>query len=101
MGFFKWLKSKTVKEEIIFEGENLYEKIKSESIEDVGKMYEPLDKEIIEQAIVEDRVSNTFEQKKTSVEHICEQMVMSLHIFSREKAVVQSSFLSFSLCAFI
>ncbi|MEE1516039.1 MAG: hypothetical protein UF228_00395 [Lachnospiraceae bacterium] len=76
MGFFKWLKSKTVKEEIIFEGENLYEKIKSESIEDVGKMYEPLDKEIIEQAIVEDRVSNTFEQKKTSVEHICEQMVI-------------------------
>ena len=39
-------------------------------------MYEPLDKEIIEQAIVEDRVSNTFEQKKTSVEHICEQMVI-------------------------
>ena len=76
MGFFKWLKSKTVKEEIIFDGENLYEKIKSEGIEDIGKMYEPLDKEIIEQAIVEDRVSNTFEQKKTSVEHICEQMVI-------------------------
>ena len=30
MGFLSWLKSKTVKEEIIFQGENLYEKIKAD-----------------------------------------------------------------------
>ena len=76
MGFFKWLKSKTVTEEIIFDGENLYEKIKTDSENDLQKMYEPLDKELIEQAIIEDRVNNTFDEKKTSVEHICEQMVI-------------------------
>lgn len=79
MGFFRWLKSKTVEEEIIFEGENLYEKIKTGEIDDVGKMYEPLDREIIEQGIVEDKGNNTFEQKKTSVEHICEQMIICEH----------------------
>ena len=76
MGLFKWLKGKMVKEEIIFEGENLYEKIKTEEINDYNKMYEPLDKELIEQAITEDRVSNTFDDKKTNVERICEQMVI-------------------------
>ena len=76
MGFFKWLKSKTVTEEIIFEGENLYEKIKTDSENDLEKMYEPLDKDLIEQAITEDRVNNTFDEKKSSVEHICEQMVI-------------------------
>ena len=76
MGFFKWLKSKTVTEEIIFDGENLYEKIKTDSENDLQKMYEPLDKELIEQAIIEDKVNNTFDEKKSSVEHVCEQMVI-------------------------
>lgn len=76
MGFFKWLKSKTVTEEIIFDGDNLYEKIKTDSENDLQKMYEPLDKELIEQAIIEDKVNNTFDEKKSSVEHICEQMVI-------------------------
>ena len=76
MGFFKWLKGKTVTEEIIFDGENLYEKIKTDSENDLQKMYEPLDKELIEQAIIEDKVNNTFDEKKSSVEHVCEQMVI-------------------------
>ena len=76
MGFFKWLKSKTVKEEIIFDGENLYEKIKTDNENDLENMYEPLDKDIIAQAITEDRVNNTLDEKKSSVEHICEQMVI-------------------------
>lgn len=76
MGFFSWLKSKTVKEEIIFEGENLYEKIQADSENDLEKMYEPLDKELIQQAIKEDKNNATFDEKKTSVEYICEQMVI-------------------------
>ena len=76
MGFFKWLKSKTVKEEIIFDGENLYEKIKTDSENEIENMYEPLDKEIIAQGITEDKVNNTLDDKKSSVEHICEQMVI-------------------------
>ena len=39
MGLFKWLKGKMVKEEIIFEGENLYEKIKTQEINDYNKMF--------------------------------------------------------------
>ena len=76
MGFFSWLKSKTVEEEIIFEGENLYEKIQMDSDDNLEKMYEPLDKELIQQAIKEDKINDTFDAKKTSVEHICEQMVI-------------------------
>ena len=76
MGFFSWLKSKTVKEEIIFEGENLYEKIQADNENNLEKMYEPLDKELIQQAIKEDKASDTFDEKKTNVEYICEQMVI-------------------------
>ena len=76
MGFLSWLKSKTVKEEIIFQGENLYEKIKADSANDLEDLYEPLDKDIINQAIREDKLNDTIDEKKTSVEHICEQMVI-------------------------
>ena len=92
MGFFKWLKSKTVTEEIIFDGENLYEKIKTDSENDMQKMYEPLDKELIEQAIIEDRVNNTFDEKKTSVEHICEQMVICSQRIKNEKNIAIDSY---------
>lgn len=76
MGFFKWLKSKTVKEEVIFDRASLYENINTDSENDLEKMYEPLDKELIEQAITEDKISNSLDDKKTNVEHICEQMVI-------------------------
>ncbi|MBQ6814713.1 MAG: hypothetical protein IJP13_04155 [Lachnospiraceae bacterium] len=74
MGLFNRLFGK--KEELIYEGENLYQKIKADSVSDPVEMYEPLDKEIIEQGISEDRIVQSMDEKKTNVEHICEQMVI-------------------------
>ena len=67
---------KKKKNDYIYESDNLYEKIKADSERDVGEMYAPLDKDLIEQAIVEEKVKSKFNDGKTYVEGICEQMVI-------------------------
>lgn len=79
MGIFKRFRKKDKYDSLIFEGENLYEKIKADSTADsshIADTYAPLDKELIEQAIAEDRSAHTFDDRKSNVERICEQMVI-------------------------
>lgn len=79
MGIFKWFGKKKREEDLIFEGDNLYEKIKADNAENIHineNVYVPLDKELIEQAIYEDRTNNTFTDRKTNIERICEQIAI-------------------------
>lgn len=76
MGIFQRFGKNSKEDELIFEGENLYEKIKSEDDKSSEEMYAPLDREMIEQAYIEDRAEKTVDEKKSNVERICEQMVI-------------------------
>lgn len=77
MGFFSIFKRKNKDEDFIFQAENLYEKIKSDSEDEiVAEMYEPLDKELINQTIIEEKLNNTNTEKKSYAERLCEQMVI-------------------------
>ena len=64
MGIFSIFKRKN-EDDFLFEAENLYSKIKSDSNDEViSEMYEPLDKEIINQTIMEEKINNTNNEKK-------------------------------------
>lgn len=77
MGFFSLFKKKNKEDDYIYENENLYEKIKSDSEKEVvTDMYEPLDKDLINQTIVEEKLNNTSIEKKSYAERLCEQMVI-------------------------
>lgn len=76
MGLFSKFKRKK-DDDFLFEAENLYCKIKSDSDEDVvSEMYEPLDKDIINQTIMEEKINNTNNEKKSYAERLCEQMAI-------------------------
>lgn len=77
MGLLSLFKRKNKEDDYIYENENLYEKIKSDSEEEVAEdMYEPLDKDLINQTIVEEKLNNTSMEKKSYAERLCEQMVI-------------------------
>lgn len=79
MGFFSKIFKKNREDDIIFDGENLYEKIKADSNKEelpVAQEYAPLDREIIRQGIIEDKQDNTFDEKKSNIERICEQIAI-------------------------
>ncbi len=76
MGLFSIFRRKK-EDDFLFEAENLYEKIKSDSdSEIVSEMYEPLDKDIINQTIIEEKANSTNNEKKSYAERLCEQMVI-------------------------
>lgn len=78
MGLFSIFRKKK-DEDFLFEGENLYEKIKSDDEEEVvSEMYEPLDKDIINQTIIEEKLNHTNNEKKSYAERLCEQMVICM-----------------------
>ena len=73
MGLFSIFKRKNIDDDFMFQAENLYEKIKSDSEgEVVTEMYEPLDKELINQTIIEEKLNNTSIEKKSYAERLCE-----------------------------
>lgn len=79
MGIFNRFRKKDKYDNLIYEGENLYEKIKADnagSDDNTAYTYAPLDKELIEQAIAEDKSAHTFDDRKSNVERMCEQMVI-------------------------
>lgn len=77
MGLFSIFKRKHKDDDFIFQAENLYEKIKSDSENEVvTEMYEPLDKDLINQTIIEEKLNNTSSEKKSYAERLCEQMVI-------------------------
>lgn len=86
MGIFSIFKRKN-EDDFLFEAENLYSKIKSDSNDEViSEMYEPLDKEIINQTIMEEKINNTNNEKKSYAERLCEQMaICSQRIDSAKK----------------
>ena len=76
MGLFSIFRRKK-EEDFLFEAENLYEKIKSDDEDEaVSEMYEPLDQDIINQTIIEEKVNNTHNEKKSYAERLCEQMII-------------------------
>ncbi len=76
MGLFSIFRRKK-DDDFLFEAENLYSKIKSDSDDEVvSEMYEPLDKDIINQTIMEEKVNNTSNEKKSYAERLCEQMAI-------------------------
>lgn len=76
MAFFGLFGKKKKDEDFIYQEENLYEKIKSGNEQEASEMYEPLDRELIEQAVVEERTNNKIDDKKSYVERLCEQIVI-------------------------
>lgn len=76
MVFFGLFGKKKKDEDFIYQEENLYEKIKSGNEQEASEMYEPLDRELIEQAVVEERTNNKIDDKKSYVERLCEQIVI-------------------------
>lgn len=76
MAFFGLFGKKKKDEDFIYQEENLYEKIKSGNEQETSEMYEPLDRELIEQAVVEERTNNKIDDKKSYVERLCEQIVI-------------------------
>lgn len=76
MAFFGLFGKRKKDDDLIYQEENLYEKIKSDSEREASEMYEPLDRELIEQAIVEERTNNKIDDKKSYVERLCEQIVI-------------------------
>lgn len=76
MAFFGLFGKKKKDEDFIYQEENLYEKIKSGNEQEASEMYEPLDRELIEQAVVDERTNNKIDDKKSYVERLCEQIVI-------------------------
>ena len=76
MAFFGLFGKKKKDEDFIYQEENLYENIKSGNEQEASEMYEPLDRELIEQAVVEERTNNKIDDKKSYVERLCEQIVI-------------------------
>ena len=68
MAFFGLFGKKKKDEDFIYQEENLYEKIKSGNEQEASEMYEPLDRELIEQAVVEERTNNKIDDKKSYVD---------------------------------
>lgn len=86
MAFFGLFGKRKKCDDFVYEGDNLYEKIKYDSEQETGEMYAPLDRELIEQAIVEEKVNTKFDDRKTYVEGLCEQIaICSQRIESAKK----------------
>lgn len=79
MAFFGLFGKKEKDYEELYINDNLYDKIKTKAEEKNKKEteeYEPLDRELIEKTYVEERSKGGFEEKKSHVERLCEQMVI-------------------------
>ncbi len=76
MGLFNIFKRKKNRIDELFETDNLYNMVKVESDGDVADMYEPLDRELIDQTMLEEKLNNTANEKKSYAERLCEQIVI-------------------------
>lgn len=76
MAFFGLFGKRKKYDDLIYQEENLYEKIKSDNEQEASELYEPLDRELIEQALVEEKTNNKIDDKKSYVERLCEQIVI-------------------------
>ena len=76
MGLFSIFRRKKNTEEIEFDAENIYAKIKVGSDGDIADMYAPLDRELIDQTMIEEKLSQTQSEKKSYAERLCEQVVI-------------------------
>lgn len=76
MAFFGLFGKRKKYDDLIYQEKNLYEKIKSDNEQEASELYEPLDRELIEQALVEEKTNNKIDDKKSYVERLCEQIVI-------------------------
>lgn len=76
MRLFNIFKKKKNKIDDLFDKDSLYGMVNVESDGDVADMYEPLDRELIDQAMIEEKLNNTANEKKSYAERLCEQIVI-------------------------
>lgn len=76
MGLFDIFKRKRKRTEDFFDTDDIYNVVKMESDGDVADMYEPLDRELIDQTMLEEKLNNTAHEKKSYAERLCEQIVI-------------------------